>query len=199
MNSKLITERDCFVNKFWIFKNTLIGEFILLGLCIIFGYAATVIEHDIWGIIVELTGVFIFISFLFFVPDILIRKLVLKNFHYSFEDNFIKIKQGFWNKNEGVLNYRVIKQVSVSQGLLEKFLNLATLKVEVLFRDYSVGSIYGEDSNLLQMIFVVFGPKIGLNLDTFRLPYLKKKDAEILKKFILDNMKKNSINNVYNL
>ncbi len=174
--NKTITEKDYPITTRWILKNPIIVLF--LGIIMF-------LTGDILNSTLAVLAAFIYIF---------VGYIIRANFHYSLDDKYFHIKQGVISKTQRNLPYGVIQDVFVKQNLLDRIFGIASLRIENasqlggksggkaswLNKSYGMGSYSGRDG-------------VGSSGNKINLPGLKKQDAEVLKKIILQKMKENPI------
>jgi uncharacterized membrane protein YdbT with pleckstrin-like domain len=169
--SPIITEKTYPITKLWIFKAPII-IIVLNIIALIFGYY--------------------FLYLVVALPIMLIvNPFIRANFHYSLDDKFLNVKQGVISKKQRNLSYGVIQNVYIKQDLFDRIFKLATLRIEnaaqsgsggVKLSSFRLTGISNNDEN-----------SVGSSGNKINIPGLKKQDAEELKKYILQKIKDNPI------
>ncbi len=160
-----ITEKNYPITTLWVFKAPIIIIIIQFLLLVLFG-----------GI-----NVYLLIA----LPIYLIANpLIRKNFHYSLEPEFFIVHQGVISKKQRNFPYGVIQHVNVKQDFFDRLAGLASLTVE------NAGVSGGEDTRSFRLTsgYNQHGDSVGASRNKVNIPGLKKADAEMLKKAILEKM-----------
>jgi membrane protein YdbS with pleckstrin-like domain len=136
---------------------------------------------------------FILISFLFFIS----KFFIVINFHYAFENEFLVVRQGVvFLKQERHIPYGIIQNISVNQDLFDRLLDIATLEIETAAESAGWEPYERTESGLVVKSSPRTPPDIGFKYHYLVIPGLTKRDAESLKKIILQKMKEFPIKEV---
>lgn len=101
-----------------------------------------------------------------------------KNFHFSLEDQYLRVRQGVLSKEQRNLPYSAIQNIILSRSLFEKIFGLATLQIENAVKP---GFYSQRDSQKVSAV--------GSYDNKLVIPGLSKSDAENLKIDILRKAK----------
>ena len=187
---QIINEKTYPIRGLWLWKITvkLTPIFLFFGLGLVAAYFSGV-SLDSGK---NLETVIVFTVFVAVIPfSIIVRIIGRMVFHYSFDQNYITVKQGIITRTERHIPYAVIQDILVKQDLLDRMFNICT----IVFENISSGAEYQMQNQ--------YAGKRGLatyamNVDTFGsfrnkvfLPGLRKEEAQLLRKFILDKIKEN--------
>lgn len=83
------------------------------------------IKQEIWFFLFSLIA---FIILLY----ILWTYLFYKNFYYELAKDFVRIRKGILTKSEIMMPYNKIRDIKISQGIIQRFFNVSTIKIELL-------------------------------------------------------------------
>lgn len=127
------------IDKNWRVVN-LLKVFIFVFFLAIFIYSAPYIWNAIGiGTDVPLFNIkqeiflFLFSLITFFILLYIIWiYLFYRNFHYELAKDFVRIKKGILTKSEIMIPYSKIRDVKISQGILQRFFNISTLTIELI-------------------------------------------------------------------
>jgi uncharacterized membrane protein YdbT with pleckstrin-like domain len=116
--------------------------------------------------------------------------LVLKkiNFEYDFGEKIIILKQGVLARSERQVFYGRIQNISISQDIFDKILGIASLAIETASDSGGAVLVTESKSN---MGFGWF--KLGFYSNSISIPGLLYEQALELKKFIMEQIKANPI------
>ena len=174
-SGKVITEKDYPVTKLWVFKEPIIIAVIIIGLAF-FGY-------------------FSFYLILAIIIYLLVVPIMKANFHYSLDDKYLRVRQGFIAKKQRNLPYGVIQNVFVRQDLFDRVFGLASLNIENASQAGGGNKLpwwYGVNGSSGTSIFGQ-AASLGSSGNKIGIPGLKKQNAETLKNIILQKMKENPV------
>lgn len=83
------------------------------------------IKQEIWFFLFSLIAFLILLYIIWMY-------LFYKNFYYELAKDFVKIKKGILTKNEIMIPYNKVRNVKISQGILQRFFNVSTIKIELI-------------------------------------------------------------------
>ena len=196
--TEIITEKDCPIRWRWLLKPVMLT--ILIGLSLM----VLLIPSFFWlsermraanpsesvPSLLELiiitavpVAIAVTLSLFFFGPVMIAQRLT---FHYSFEDQFLHIKQGVISKQNRYFPFEVIQNVLLKQDLLDKLLRITSVVVENATRspeDFAGGFVKNHPYIL----------NIGSKGNQVIIPGLAKQDAEMLKSLLLQKMRAGNV------
>ena len=195
---EIITEKTYPIQKIWILKfviNSFFCVFVILAIFIFIIASDKSIDSDNSELYYDY-GILVILAVLQFCYPIY---AILKRatFHYSFEEQFLVIRQGILSKQIRHTPYGVIQNIFVKQSIFDRIFGIASLAIE----NASLGA--GNAGASQQK---VFGMRVNINTEPqpqvenvgssgnkVNIPGLKKQNAEVLKAIILQKMKENPI------
>lgn len=134
---------------------------------------------------------YIFIYILIFIGTIVYFFLAKANYKYEFQEKHIVLHQGILRKQQRTLQYGVIQNVLVKQGLLDRIFGIATLILENAAGKGDLGyqKVFGMRVKTQQQR----GDLLGFKGNQISIPGLNKADAEKLKEILLKKIQENPI------
>lgn len=183
-----VTEKDYPVENLWILKSvtgSIVAFIIAIILLVIFGFNQELRQIDFY--------LFIIIIFSFF--HLVIAILRKSTFHYSIDKGFLTLRQGILSKQQRHIPYGVIQNLFVKQDILDRIFGLASLTIE----NASQGSSYIPQQKMspFQLSMTRYRgsqiESVGFSGNRVNIPGLKKKNAKVLKRIILQRMKENPL------
>ncbi len=161
-----ITEKNYPISIRWVWANVAIS---LAAFPLYFLYLIT-----------EVGFVFSLITSLLVVTiNITVVIMQRKYYHFEFGDQYITIRQGVIKRQERHLPYGVIQNVMIKRSLSDRLFGLATINVQNAVQQGKLG--YRESADTT----------IGSSGTDFNLPGQTPKNAEVLRKIVLEKMKEN--------
>ena len=122
----------------------------------------------------------------------LILILKIAAFHYSLEEQFLSVRQGFLSKQQRHIPYGVIQNIFIKQDLFDRLFGLASVAIENAANagmgvgpSQKWGLKFGQSRRRVEML--------GFSGNKINVPGLKKAEAEALKEAILQKIKENPI------
>ena len=64
-----------------------------------------------------------------------------RHFHYSYDDDYFYIQQGLWTKQLAIIPFEKIQAVTCVEGGLLQHFKLATIKLQVIEKSYSIPAL----------------------------------------------------------
>lgn len=184
LGEKTITELDYPIINIWIFKHTFFGFWLILLILILttilFSVAAG--EMVLGDFFTPLLFLYFFSFIFYFLPFSIFKKIEINNFHYSIEEETLKIRQGVFDINETFVFYKNIRSVFIVQNLFDKIFNIYSVHIDILDAQANLNK-YSRYS-------------IGFNKNKLIIPGLKKTSAEALKKIFLQKIKETQIDEI---
>lgn len=180
------------IKKTWVIKRTLPIIFILFFYEFFFSIFLAVFLTNLLNLSDKITNIIIIINILIiyiltFSLIMLIINWQRSNFHFQFEEKFIILEQGIFNKQKRYIPYSVIQNVSLDYDFIDKFFGLANLIIE----NASSG---GGINNLIKLKKPFFYIRnLGFKNNQVNILGLDKKKAEDLKLFILKKIKEQNL------
>ena len=113
---------------------------IILGVCkamLQLDFLGTLGQYFLYAILISVGGVLLF-SIFSFIGSIIHSFIGYYNFTITQNDNNIQISYGLLEKHTNTFSYDRIKAVKISQGLVQRILGFASIKLEVI--GYTVNS-----------------------------------------------------------
>lgn len=92
----------------------------------------------------SLVGMVLFVAILYVIIKLVFEKMQYDDLEYNFYETKAEYKDGFLNKEEKELKYKYIREVTMSQNILERVFNIGTIKI---FTNASSGSTYNSKHN----------------------------------------------------
>lgn len=129
----------------------------------------------------------VFQLFVFFVT--LLRKI---NFQYEFGDKNVVLKQGVISKSERQLFYGRIQNISLSQDFIDKFIGIVSLVIETASDSGGAKLVTDAKKNRGFDWF-----KLGFYSNSILIPGLLYENALDFKKFIMEQIKTNPIDDAH--
>ncbi|OGM24177.1 hypothetical protein A2627_04775 [Candidatus Woesebacteria bacterium RIFCSPHIGHO2_01_FULL_39_28] len=177
--SNSVTEKEYPISNRWMWEKSLYFITIILFITLIYSGSK------------ELTLNLVFFSVIYGI-SLLFLYLSKINFHYSFDNQNVIVRQGILNKKNRTLPFAVIQNVFVKQGLLDRFFGISTLSIE----NASGGGGAGQFTKAFGFYFKNKGERndtigIGIQGNKVSIPGLTVSDAEKLKEIILMKIKEN--------
>ena len=86
---------------------------------------------------------------IYVIVKMIFGKMQHDNLEYNFYATKIEYKDGFLNKEEKEIKYKFIREVTMSQNLLERFCGLGTIKI---FTNASIAEFGEENHNSMKVI-----------------------------------------------
>lgn len=127
----------------WGYKFITVGALTLLWVIIIaFWLSESLVELLI--LFPTLPQIVIAIVAIYIVIKLIFEKLQYDALEYNFYTTKVEYKDGFLNKEEKELKYKYIREVTMSQNILERIFNIGTIKV---FTNASSGGAYNSKHN----------------------------------------------------
>lgn len=127
----------------WGYKIITVGALTLLWVIIIaFWLSESLVELLI--LFPTLPQIVIAIVALYIVIKLVFEKLQYDALEYNFYTTKVEYKDGFLNKEEKELKYKYIREVTMSQNILERIFNIGTIRI---FTNASSGTTYNSKHN----------------------------------------------------
>ena len=118
----------------------------LVYLFIVFFYFFAEIEEDLLFISPIISFIMIGVAVLYVLIKLLLGKLQYDDLEYNFYATKVEYKDGFLNKEEKELKYKYIREVTMTQNILERIFNIGTIRI---FTNASSGNYgYGRNHNM---------------------------------------------------
>lgn len=92
----------------------------------------------------SLVGIVLFVTVLYVIIKLVFEKMQYDDLEYNFYVTKVEYKDGFLNKEEKELKYKYIREVTMSQNILERIFNIGTIKV---FTNASSSGTYNSKHN----------------------------------------------------
>lgn len=168
------SEKEYPIELRWIYKN-LIGSVISSTLLLIFGVIALALFPQKY--VLMALGLLLLSIMIMIAINIIIRTLTRNNTHYTFDDKEITYRQGIVAKQERTIAYNVLQNLYLSQDRDDVLFGLVNLSIE----------------NASQGGMMTYTPTQGntyFSSNGVFIPGLSKKNAQELKVFVLEHMKK---------
>ncbi|MBP9814395.1 PH domain-containing protein [Candidatus Woesebacteria bacterium] len=167
----ILTEQDYPIQFVWLYKSLISSLFIVI---ITFGMAS-------FGYIN-----YFLIAFVAYAPiAFVVSWLARNNFHFALEDKFLLLKQGIISKQERNVPYGVIQHLFVKQDLFDRVFGLASLTIENATKSMAEIQVQKEQKAPIE--------NIGFSGNAVVIPGLNREHAELLKIALLDQMKRNPV------
>jgi uncharacterized membrane protein YdbT with pleckstrin-like domain len=179
----IINEKTHSIQGIWLAKNFVYMVFMATIFLAFFAYAERARDKSavlLFGLIAS--G--IIVSF----AALVLRKIY---FQYEFGEKNIILKQGIISKSQRQSFYGRIQNITLSQDFIDKCLNLASLRIETSSDGGGV-AIVSRDKDKKKMDWLM-GFMIGFMSNSIFVPGLLYKDASELKTFIMEQMKRNPV------
>ncbi len=127
----------------WGYKFITVGALTLLWVIIIaFWLSESLVELLI--LFPTLPQIVIAIVAIYIVIKLIFEKLQYDALEYNFYTTKVEYKDGFLNKEEKELKYKYIREVTMSQNILERIFNIGTIRI---FTNASSGTTYNSKHN----------------------------------------------------
>ncbi len=162
-----VTEKNYPISIRWVWANVAIS---LAAFPLIFLYLIT-----------EVSFVFSLISSLSVVIINITVVIIQRNYyHFEFGDQYITIRQGVIKRQERHLPYGVIQNIIIKRSFSDRLFGLATINVQNAVQQWKPGGSADSADTVM-----------GSSGTDFNLPGQTPKNAEVLRKIVLDKMKEN--------
>jgi uncharacterized membrane protein YdbT with pleckstrin-like domain len=187
--STVINDRIYPILKVWIIKKAILS-FMAYAFLSFLSYILVKFEPNGFGRAGSYLHLIpIFFTAIFFI-DVTIVILEKKYFRFELGHEYITIKEGIIKKQERHIPYGVIQDITITQTLWDRVFNIATLSANnatqyAFTNQQNIGN-NGVSASGSYADFV-----LGSNGSNFSLPGQRPKDAENMKKMILEKMKEN--------
>ncbi len=175
-NLGLINERSHSIERIWVIKNTILWS----PFCALIPLTFT--EKFIFSYFVRAIIICPFLIYLYLT-------LAIKNYHYEFGDNLITLKQGIISKSERNVMYGRIQNICVSQGIINRFMGLASLSIETASEGAGIKFVTQDSQNKANLS----GALLGFHSNRIGIPGLLYENALELKKVLMERIKSNPI------
>lgn len=76
-----------------------------------------------------MSTIFLVLIFIYILGDLIIQKMQYDKLEYNFYKEKVEYKDGFFNKEEKELKYSSIREVTMSQNVLERFCGIGKIKI----------------------------------------------------------------------
>jgi len=119
-------------------------------------------------------------SLLIIIINITVVIMQRKYYHFEFGDQYITIRQGVIKRKERHLPYGVIQNVMIKRSLSDRLFGLATINVQNAVQQRKPGGPADSADAVM-----------GSSGTDFNLPGQTPKNAEVLRKIVLEKMKEN--------
>ncbi|MDF2691305.1 MAG: Bacterial domain [Gammaproteobacteria bacterium] len=170
----MLTEQDYPIQKYWLLKPFAVAFFYLLAF-----YALNNISHGVnFGqsmMSLKITYFIIGVAalFLFCLPAFTVFTL-----KFSLEEDYLQLQQGLLSSKRGNVFYSKIQDISIQQGIIDRFLGLYTVYIQTAAAAARVRS----------SIYTTF--LVGLSDGRVSVPGLMEKQALALKEELLTRASK---------
>lgn len=174
MTKLSFSEKEYPIELSWVYKN-LIGIVISSMLLLILGVVVLALFPQKY--VLMTLGLLLLSIMIIIALNIVIRTLTRNNIHYTFDDKGITYHQGIVTKQERTIAYNVLQNIYLSQDRNDVLFGLVNLFIE----------------NASQSRMVAYTPAQGNTYFSYNglfIPGLSKKNAQELKVFVLEHMKK---------
>lgn len=161
-----VTEKNYPISIRWVWANVAIS---LAAFPLYFLYLITEVGF-VFSLITSLSVVII---------NITVVIMQRKYYHFEFGDQYITIQQGVIKRKERHLPYGVIQNVMIKRSFSDRLFGLATINVQNAVQQGKTGYRDSADTT------------IGSSGTDFNLPGQTPKNAEVLRKIVLEKMKEN--------
>ncbi len=165
----MISDREYPVQKHWVMKFSVVAFIFMLA-----GVGMSLLNETAFdSILVVAIGAL----------ALLCRQLLRKFFHYQFDADFLTVHQGVIEKTERHIPYAVMQNIHITRDPLDRWLGLATLRVENAARSAPTTAKRG-----IERAFQLTGT-IGSTPNGIVIPGLKKEHADIVRSALLQKVK----------
>ncbi len=131
----------------WPYKIITIFGKALVYFFIIFCYIIAEITEDLIVITPIIFLVVIAVGILYILIKLLLGKMQYNDLEYNFYNTKVEYKDGFLNKEEKELKYKYIREVTMTQNILERIFKIGTIRI---FTNASSGNYgYGRNHNMI--------------------------------------------------
>lgn len=166
----LINEKNYPIESKWVIKNVILWS----PFCAFVHSIITekfIFSHFIIGLIISAPLIYLYLKFL------------IKNYHYEFGDKLMILKQGIISKSERSVMYGRIQNICVSQGIINRFMGLASISIETASEGAGVKFVTQDSQSAL----------LGFHSNRIGIPGLLHENALELKKVLMERIKSNPI------
>ena len=181
---KPITEKTHPIEKRWVIKNVIIlSPLIDFFIALLFSGGE---EHFNQVIFISILVIGIIV-----IPPLLYLylKLIIKNYHYWFDERLITLNQGIISKSQRQLLYGRIQNIHLSQSIINRLLGLASISIETASEGAGAKFILKTKENKPDLSLAI----LGFASNRIGIPGLSYENAVDLKNRLMELIKMNPI------
>lgn len=99
---------------------------IIYMVCICFGITNL---YKLWFVYPKTLMITIAIMMIYVIAKMIFEKMQYRDLEYNFYTTKIEYKDGFFNKEEKELKYKFIREITMSQNILQRFCGIGTIRI----------------------------------------------------------------------